>query len=195
MTRVAAGPEYAGQLPGTLTAPAHQNTIGVLRSSIRGWRPRIRFHHRISEHPCWSNIGHLLRLLLGGRKWMSFGSVPANDMLYSPVRDNSVDVWSARNRDRRARIDCNSRLCLPLTARKTDLSSLQATAINDVKEINSCGPCPHELISLTSVLRITSEETLEPNSYTRLPNTSWLLNTGNEYFRNAPAMRTAHRIV
>ncbi len=45
-------------------------------------------------------------------------------------------VWSARNRDRRARIDCNSRLCLPLTARKTAPSSLQATAINDVNLIN-----------------------------------------------------------
>jgi len=98
----------------------------------------------------------------------------------------------ASNRDRRARIDCNSRLCLPLTARKTAPSSLQATAIKDVKEINSCGQGPHELISLTSALRITSEETLESNSYTRLPNTSWLLSTGNEYFRNALTIRTAH---
>ena len=100
-----------------------------------------------------------------------------------------------RTAHRRARIDCNSRPCLPLTVWKTDLSSLQATAINDVNEINLCGPGPHKLISLTSALGSTSEEALEPDSYTRLPNTSWLLNTGNEFFRNVPAMRTAHRLV
>ena len=59
-------------------------------------------------------------------------------------------MWPASNGDRRARVDGSGRLCLPLAAQKETPLPLQATAVNDVNEINVCGQWPHTLISLTS---------------------------------------------
>ena len=67
-------------------------------------------------------------------------------------------MWPASNGDRRARVDGNDRLCLPLAAQKETPLSMQVTVFSYVNEINVCGHWPHTLISLTPSLAARTEK-------------------------------------